>query len=266
MKIIIGLIIFFTAAVYETYPMSSRELEVKNKYPLHKAIEEGNYNEIKQLIMQGSEPLEENDEGFTALNYAVIYNVNEKIIELLVDKQSVVQKEWRLAMENKDETFIHQKQYYYIKDMWIKYRAELLTVLYCENAKNHTFLHLVIVNSDEEMFNRLLLDNKINFNMKNRFGITPLHLAAFDNNIKMLRLLLLKARVDINAQSKNNCTALHFSIANDNVQAAKILLEMGINAKIKNSFGKKAKELASTEEMRQVFLSEKKKNSSCIIL
>ncbi len=92
-------------------------------------------------------------------------------------------------------------------------------------------LHTAILSGNNE-YARILINQKVNLNIKNILELSPLHVAAFLNNEEILNQMLIKgAEIDIKGNS--GYTPLHIAAEMNHISLAKDLLYMGANTRIK---------------------------------
>lgn len=108
--------------------------------------------------------------------------------------------------------------------------------LFIDKTNGYTPLHYACEHGDLKLVN-LLINNKININVKAREGITALHLAAIDNHLKIVQVLC-ENKIDINATNRVGQTALHISCKNKFSEIIDILLDNKADADVKDMFGK----------------------------
>lgn len=91
-------------------------------------------------------------------------------------------------------------------------------------------------------------------NQKGNLGFTALMYAAHAGHVDIVELLL-HSQADPNAQNDAGDTALHLAAAKKRVLVIKALLNDNINARvdIRNRDGKKAEDLALTDEVQDAF-------------
>lgn len=88
-----------------------------------------------------------------------------------------------------------------------------------------------------------LLNQNVNFNRKNRDGITPLMMAALKGNFEIVEILI--SVTNINSQDKEGNTALHYSVVKGHLNVIKALLSKNeLITNICNKNNQKALELA----------------------
>lgn len=130
------------------------------------------------------------------------------------------------------------------------------------NLKTHmgdTALHQAADNHRLEIAS-LLLKYHSNPNIQQNDGETPLHIACFKGDEEMVQLLLTH-KADPNIQNNLfNKTPLHYAVDYSYSGVISLLLKYGANVDIQDKHGKRAKEIARSEEISMLF----SKNPSCI--
>lgn len=83
-------------------------------------------------------------------------------------------------------------------------------------------------------------------------GLGLLHWAADRGNANIVRLLLA-AGADVNVQDEEGQTPLHFAASCGHVEVATVLLQSGASTSLQDCDGNKARDVASSEEVVDVF-------------
>ncbi len=117
-------------------------------------------------------------------------------------------------------------------------------------------LHKSCTTGDIE-YTRLLLDNGVDIEVKDRYGLTPLHYASMQYASLQRHLIIVKLLLDhganIEAKSSFNYTCLHHASRNGQTDIVKLLLDRGANTQVKNYHGYTAKQVARHPFIKALF-------------
>jgi ankyrin repeat protein len=113
-----------------------------------------------------------------------------------------------------------------------------------------TPLHLAVKNNHSNCV-EFLLNNKANVKATGQFKQTPTHIAAWNGTVEILKLLIV-ARADVNATDSKGQTPLHQAAIKGSLECVKHLLENGAKTSAVDKNGKKAVDLCTDEQCKQV--------------
>ena len=94
------------------------------------------------------------------------------------------------------------------------------------NAKKTKFGVSYAVSSNNTKIVKMLLDAKLNPNIKSEYALHSIILAAANNNIEIVKLLL-NAGANVNARDGDGNTAYSYAVKNENIEMQKLLLKYG---------------------------------------
>lgn len=112
-----------------------------------------------------------------------------------------------------------------------------------------------VADSENDVVEQLLKDG-IDVNMRNDDGLTVLHQCCIDNNLKMASLLFQKPNLDVNIQDCDWWTPLHAAAACGHWRLVNMLLMHGADAKIVNSDGELAYDIAEGDRTKGILNDE----------
>jgi ankyrin repeat protein len=165
------------------------------------AVERGNIKKIQELIHQGYDVNTEDQDGLTALFYA-IHLQNLDIIKLLIKNGADVNA------RNKDGNT--PLLYFTCPKVSIQNTASSYYILQQKNID--------IV--------RLLIKNGADVNAQDNNGNTPLLYALFQGDFKISEFLIKKG-ADVNVQDKDGNTPLAYALSMNNRNIIELLLQKG---------------------------------------
>jgi len=115
-------------------------------------------------------------------------------------------------------------------------RDDDLNLPIANDISNYTYLHLAAIDGDIEAMH-MLLEQKINVNVKDNIGFTPLHRAAQTGHTKAA-LLLLESKADVNALNKLKSSPLCFAIIaeHNSKELVELFLQHGADISIIDDF------------------------------
>lgn len=190
---------------------------------------------LNLLLLRGADINAKDQDGWTALHYAVLYeNINN--VKLLIQKGAEVNVatsdgEYPLHIVTRNAT----RESYDIANLLMEYNAERAGINK-RDKKGNTPLMLAIRNEDRPLV-KSLLDNGADTEIPNAERETPLMVAVNIGN-KDIISYLLDARADINARDKEGHTALMFASANPNLMnIVDILVKNGADVNARDKEG-----------------------------
>jgi ankyrin repeat protein len=176
-----------------------------------------------KIILEKTDDINAQDEdGFTALHYAIDNQSEMKLEKLLTHKDVNVN-----VKDNGNLTALH------LASCWKNIPMDLFEIILKRstdiNAQNEygwTALHFAIHKKSDTQVEIMLANRKVYVNIKGNFNITPLHLAARWTDIPIdLFKIILKRSTFINARDIYGDTALQIASRNHFQGAIKVLLE-----------------------------------------
>ena len=204
------------------------------KGSLHEAVMLGNTPRVKKFIAekQSREALEEEQEGFTPLHYAVYYG-RTVIAQLLIDAS--------VNLEQGDQqgaTALH----------W-SIKTDYDGLLNTNSSRKASLSARVL--PDFDAITKLLLDKGAKVNATDKQGRSPLHEAARKDRLKAAELLIDR-RANINLPDNQGRTPLHDAVLNSKTRITKVLIAKGANPDIKDKSGKSARQYAREQKQEKI--------------
>ena len=204
------------------------------KGSLHEAVMLGNTPGVKKFIAekQSREALEEEQEGFTPLHYAVYYG-RTVIAQLLIDAS--------VNLEQGDQegaTALH----------W-SIKTDYDGLLNTNSSRKASLSARVL--PDFDAITKLLLDKGAKVNATDKQGRSPLHEAARKDRLKAAELLIDR-RANINLPDNQGRTPLHDAVLNSKTRITKVLIAKGANPDIKDKSGKSARQYAREQKQEKI--------------
>lgn len=190
---------------------------------------------LNLLLLRGADINAKDQDGWTALHYAVLYeNINN--VKLLIQKGAEVNVatndgEYPLHIATRNAT----RESYEIANLLMEYNA-VRSGINEQDKKGNTPLMLAIRKEDRSLV-KSLLNNGADPNIPNADTETPL-MAAVNIGNKDIISYLLDARADINARDKDGLTALMFaSVKPDLIQIIDMLVKSGADVNARDKEG-----------------------------
>lgn len=191
-------------------------ISVEYTHPLSKAVEDGNLEEVKNLIARGESvnAREKDDDDITPL-FLAVENGNAEIAEILLNFGAKIN----------------------VRD-----------------ANKQTPLMRLDDDATPELV-RLLIRHGAKVNAVDKEGNTVLMLAARSSASAEILQILLDHGAAINAQNKEGRTALMEAAENDKLEAVRTLILAGADVNLKNEDDETAWDLTSEDEMEKLLES-----------
>ena len=206
---------------------------------LHMACKEGNMDEVKRLLWDGAEIDEEDKDGFTALDVAIL-NGHFDIARELCKKMNI-DTYWLGESASSLHWAAGSGRVNVVKelidkggDIEVKGGKDGCTPLHFASWNGH--LNVV----------KFLVENKADIEVKNKWGQTSLYLASFNGLLNVIKFLV-ENKADINTKDNNGWTTLHYASRWGNLNVAKFLVESKADVNAKGSLGRTPLDLAKQE-------------------
>lgn len=187
----------------------------------------GNIRQVKKCIKRGDDLNALDEEGYTALHWAVEEGYFE-ITKLLLDCGADINQRDKGGL-----TPLHLALYEKQSDIAIQlidYGAALDL-----DGHGFTALHFIAARSGNKRVLRRLLEDEslVNGQTDDGEGYTPLHYAAQEGKTKKIGMLT-EAGADVNRIEMNGFAPLHIAVGEGDVKAVEALLTAGADIEIEN--------------------------------
>ena len=230
---------------------------------LHEAVMLGNTPGVKKFIAekQSKAALEEEQEGFTPLHYAVYYG-RTVIAQLLIDasvnleqgdQQGATALHWSIKTDydgllnnNTSRNASPQNRKRPDFDAITKLLLDEGAKVNATDRQGRSPLHEA-ARKDRLKAAELLIDRKADPDIKDKKGRTPLHDAVLNSKTGITEILIEKG-ADPDIQDKQGRTPLHDAVLNSKTRSTEILIEKGANPDIRDKSGKSARQYAQGTE------------------
>ncbi|XP_071494341.1 E3 ubiquitin-protein ligase mind-bomb-like [Diadema antillarum] len=185
---------------------------------LHVASHEG-YLPVVQLLVEANAPLEEkDDDGDTALAYAVIGN-NPSIVEYLIKRGAYAN-----ATNKRRLTPLHLSAAKGHQACAMKLLRRGGSVNVQDNVGNLP-VHLAIKRNSDSLLEPLINNPQADLRLRNAKGFTPLHYAVRNKLPEAVKLILARDPKLCEIQKDDGYTPLHLAVVNNHIDIARQLLE-----------------------------------------
>ncbi|EMP31453.1 Receptor-interacting serine/threonine-protein kinase 4 [Chelonia mydas] len=193
---------------------------------LHLAVEAGQEECVKWLLLYNANPNLTSKKGSTPLHVAIEKKM-KSIVELILARKINVnakdEDQWtalHFAAQNGDE---------FSTRMLLDKNASLNEV----DFEGRAPIHIACQHGQEHIV-RILLRRGVNVDIKGKDGWVPLHYAAWQGHLSIVKLLAKQPGVNVNAQTVDGRTPLHLAAQRGHYRVARILIELQSDVNIRN--------------------------------
>ncbi|XP_053420992.1 receptor-interacting serine/threonine-protein kinase 4 isoform X2 [Nycticebus coucang] len=185
---------------------------------LHLAVEAGQEDCVKWLLLNNANPNLTNRKGSTPLHMAVERRVRGIVELLLARKVSVNAKDedqWtalHFAAQNGDESSTR---------LLLERNASIDEV----DFEGRTPMHVACQHGQEHIV-RILLRRGVDVSLQGKDAWVPLHYAAWQGHLAIVKLLAKQPGVSVNAQTLDGRTPLHLAAQRGHYRVARILIDL----------------------------------------
>uniref|UniRef100_G3RHD0 Receptor interacting serine/threonine kinase 4 n=1 Tax=Gorilla gorilla gorilla TaxID=9595 RepID=G3RHD0_GORGO len=185
---------------------------------LHLAVEAGQEECVKWLLLNNANPNLTNRRGSTPLHMAVERRVRGVVELLLARKISVNAKDedqWtalHFAAQNGDESSTR---------LLLEKNASVNEV----DFEGRTPMHVACQHGQENIV-RILLRRGVDVSLQGKDAWLPLHYAAWQGHLPIVKLLAKQPGVSVNAQTLDGRTPLHLAAQRGHYRVARILIDL----------------------------------------
>ncbi|KAM6225310.1 receptor-interacting serine/threonine-protein kinase 4 isoform 2-T2 [Rhynchocyon petersi] len=195
---------------------------------LHLAVEAGQEECVKWLLLNNANPNLTNRKGSTPLHLAVERKVRGVVELLLARKISVNAKDedqWtalHFAAQNGDETSTR---------LLLEKNASVDEA----DCEGRTPVHVACQHGQESIV-RILLRRGVDAGLQGKDAWVPLHYAAWQGHLAIVKLLAKQPGISVNAQTLDGRTPLHLAAQRGHYRVARILIDLHSDVNICNQF------------------------------
>ncbi|NWV05669.1 RIPK4 kinase, partial [Ptilonorhynchus violaceus] len=208
-----------------------------NSSLLHLAVEAGQEECVKWLLLYNANPNLTNKKGSTPLHIAIEKKV-KSIVELIMARKINVnakdEDQWtalHFAAQNGDD---------FSTKMLLDKNASLNEVDFEGRAPIH-----IACQYGQENIVRILLRRGVNVNIKGKDGWVPLHYAAWQGHLPIVKLLAKQRGADVNVQTVDGRTSLHLAAQRGHYRVARLLIDLESDVNVRNGLLQTALHIAA---------------------
>ncbi|XP_022099986.1 E3 ubiquitin-protein ligase MIB2-like [Acanthaster planci] len=233
-----------SSSVREILLIHPEAVKLSNKQSqtaLQVASHEGHTDVVSTLVLGGA-PLEHpDDDGDTAIAFAVLGNKADTVKRLLLAGSNVN------ASNNKGLTPLHlaaAKGHQTCVEVLLKYEQKC--DVNCQDKDGNTPLFHAVVKNNKQIIHWLVNNPRSDLRIMNKKGFNSLHHAVFLKNIFAVEAILSTSPTMINVAKNDGFTALHLAAFNDMTDITLILVKkVGCKKELKTGSGQTALHLAT---------------------
>nr|XP_009677877.1 PREDICTED: receptor-interacting serine/threonine-protein kinase 4 [Struthio camelus australis] len=208
-----------------------------NSSLLHLAVEAGQEECVKWLLLYNANPNLTNNKGSTPLHVAIEKKV-KSIVELIMARKINVnakdEDQWtalHFAAQNGDE---------FSTKMLLDKNASLNEVDFEGRAPIH-----IACQYGQENIVRILLRRGVNVDIKGKDDWVPLHYAAWQGHLPIVKLLAKQPGANVNVQTADGRTSLHLAAQRGHYRVARLLIDLESDINIQNALSQTALHIAA---------------------
>lgn len=212
--------------------------------PIHEAAKYGDIQTVKELIKNGLNVNDSDDEYHASALYWGAVKGHREIVEFLLERGAAVDQ------RNRDgDTALQVASAIGHKDI-VEVLLSKGAAINEKRKDGPTALYVAVGRNRKDVV-ELLLASGAEMDTRNRDGVTPLYHAAGKSLTELVTLLLAKG-ADPNAPNNQGDTPLHVAAAYGNKRVVELLLSAGAKPSLKNSDGKTPAQLAVQQDHSDV--------------
>ncbi|NXB81699.1 RIPK4 kinase, partial [Donacobius atricapilla] len=208
-----------------------------NSSLLHLAVEAGQEECVKWLLLYNANPNLTNKKGSTPLHIAIEKKF-KSIVELIMARKINInakdEDQWtalHFAAQNGDD---------FSTKMLLDKNASLNEVDFEGRAPIH-----IACQYGQENIVRILLRRGVNVNIKGKDGWVPLHYAAWQGHLPIVKLLAKQRGADVNVQTADGRTSLHLAAQRGHYRVARLLIDLESDVNVRNGLLQTALHIAA---------------------
>ncbi|NXD35770.1 RIPK4 kinase, partial [Copsychus sechellarum] len=208
-----------------------------NSSLLHLAVEAGQEECVKWLLLYNANPNLTNKKGSTPLHIAIEKKF-KSIVELIMARKINVnakdEDQWtalHFAAQNGDD---------FSTKMLLDKNASLNEVDFEGRAPIH-----IACQYGQENIVRILLRRGVNVNVRGKDDWVPLHYAAWQGHLPIVKLLAKQRGADVNVQTLDGRTSLHLAAQRGHYRVARLLIDLESDVNVRNGLLQTALHIAA---------------------
>ncbi|NXH29006.1 RIPK4 kinase, partial [Myiagra hebetior] len=208
-----------------------------NSSLLHLAVEAGQEECVKWLLLYNANPNLTNKKGSTPLHIAIEKKF-KSIVELIMARKINVnakdEDQWtalHFAAQNGDD---------FSTKMLLDKNASLNEV----DFEGRSPIHIACQYGQENIV-RILLRRGVNVNIRGKEDWVPLHYAAWQGHLPIVKLLAKQRGADVNVQTADGRTSLHLAAQRGHYRVARLLIDLESDVNVQNGLLQTALHIAA---------------------
>ncbi|NWI63834.1 RIPK4 kinase, partial [Todus mexicanus] len=208
-----------------------------NSSLLHLAVEAGQEECVKWLLLYNANPNLTNQKGSTPLHIAIekkFKSIAELIMARKINVNAKDEDQWtalHFAAQNGDD---------FSTKMLLDKNASLNEVDFEGRAPIH-----IACQYGQENIVRIFLRRGVNVNIKGKDDWVPLHYAAWQGHLPIVKLLAKQRGANVNVQTVDGRTSLHLAAQRGHYRVARLLIDLESDVNIQNSLLQTALHIAA---------------------
>jgi ankyrin repeat protein len=241
-----------------SYPTSARPND-GSRIALISAVRIGDKARVESLLAEGADVDARDEQGYTALHYAVIRKDLE-IVRVLLDHGADLFAQVVSGQYSIGDSAITLAALYGHSDIVSELLSRGASVDTRDRLGTTALMKATVIGNMETI--RTLLENGSDVNARNNYGETALMFATNDSGVVKL---LVKHGADVNAESLGGFTPLMYAAQHSFPEKAEALIAVGADVSARNVYGESALGMAQKWKQEATLASRGSNTAESII-